>query len=397
MSDLGIQAPNYRRAQQRWPNAPTLLKCYDGLDNCYGGNGHGLVEHVKSFIETVCLTIMGELREPMPSSTPSTTDLLIAALGPLGLRNTRGASKLDKVLSGFNRLADAVTEMRNDHGPIAHGKDGFLDAVTTDHARAFLHTGDAIIGLLLTAFEGKQPDLTATREPYERFPHLNDRIDKAVSLQARIDEDGENPMVVFSVSSGSQNEPIELRVEPSRLLYGIDRAAYIEVLKTAEPSVGKKEETKEPPGGAMPLDDMGGVPRLGTTVLTEPLIIFVSTYNGIYATLRHGIKSFLIAEGLKKTNEKKGKNKIIDSLLATAEQNMGLDWKKRETLQARLRVAIKRVLVHFGLPTEKSEIISGHLIAWFRVQVRDGDLLRMAPPQATSKGTRTKGSEKAGR
>jgi hypothetical protein len=170
MADLDALAPNYRRAQQRWPGAPTLAKCHEALRSCFDSNAHGIVEHVKSFIESVCLTIMGELREPMPSSTPSTTDLLVAALSPLGLRNSKGASKLDKVLSGFNRLADALTEMRNDNGPLAHGKDGFLDALTTDHARAFLHAGDAILGVLLNALEGKQPDLTVTREPYESFP-----------------------------------------------------------------------------------------------------------------------------------------------------------------------------------------------------------------------------------
>ena len=98
----------------------------------------------------------------MPSAQPSTTDLLVAALDPLGLKNTRGATKLDKVLSGFNRLADAIGDMRNEAGPVAHGKDGFLDAIAADHARAFLHAGDAILGILLNAFEGKQPDLIAT-------------------------------------------------------------------------------------------------------------------------------------------------------------------------------------------------------------------------------------------
>jgi hypothetical protein len=136
MPDLDALAPNYRRAQQRWPEAPILAKCHEALKAAFDTNAHGLVEHVKSFIESVCLTIMSELREPMPSATPSTTDLLVAALNPLGLRNTRGASKLDKVLSGFNRLADALTEMRNDNGPVAHGKDAFLDALTVDYARA---------------------------------------------------------------------------------------------------------------------------------------------------------------------------------------------------------------------------------------------------------------------
>lgn len=168
MPDLDALAPNYLRAQQRWPDAPTLARCHGALSASFEADSHGLVEHVKSFIESVCLTILGEHGETMPSSTPSTTELLVAALAPLGLRNTRGASGLDSVLSGFNRLSDALTAMRNDNGPIAHGRDAFLDALTVDHARAFLHAGDAILGVLINAFEGKQPDLTFTREPYER-------------------------------------------------------------------------------------------------------------------------------------------------------------------------------------------------------------------------------------
>ena len=67
MPDLDALAPNYRRAQQRWPDAPTLAKCHESLGASFDTNAHGLVEHVKSFIESVCLTIMGEMREPMPS------------------------------------------------------------------------------------------------------------------------------------------------------------------------------------------------------------------------------------------------------------------------------------------------------------------------------------------
>jgi hypothetical protein len=205
MANFDALAPNYRRAQQRWPDAPMLAKCCEALNACFDGNAHGMVEQVKAFIESVCLTIMGEFREPMPSSTPSTTDLLVAALSPLGLRNSKGASKLDKILSGFNRLADALTEMRNENGPIAHGKDAFLDGLTADHARAFVHAGDAILGVLLSAFEGKQPDLSVTREPYESFPHLNDRIDRAVNVQARIDESSDRPIVRLEVTEAVLN------------------------------------------------------------------------------------------------------------------------------------------------------------------------------------------------
>jgi len=367
MPDLDALAPNYRRAQQRWPDAPTLAKCHEALRGCFDTNAHGLVEHVKSFIESVCLTIMGELREPMPSAAPSTTDLLVAALSPLGLRNTRGASKLDKVLSGFNRLADALTEMRNDNGPVAHGKDAFLDALTADHARAFLHAGDAILGVLLNALEGKQPDLTVTREPYESFPHLNERIDRAVSVEARIDEEGERPMVVFSVATGPRGEAIELRVEPSRLLYGIDRSAYIEVLRTADLVVAEAEEgegEEEAVATAEPVAPAG----LTAASVDVPLAELVPAYAGPLQALRPGVEDFLTAEGVDPAAAAEGGARLVDSLLATVEQNMGLDWKRREPLQARLKVACKRVLVRFGSTPDKAERVAERLVAWLRVQ-----------------------------
>jgi len=379
MPDLDALAPNYRRAQRRWPDAPTLAKCHETLTSCFDTNAHGLVEHVKSFIESVCLTIMGELREPMPSATPSTTDLLVAALNPLGLRNTRGASKLDKVLSGFNRLADALSEMRNDNGPVAHGKDAFLDALTADHARAFLHAGDAILGVLLNALEGKQPDLTVTREPYESFPHLNERIDRAVSVGARIDEDGERPMVVFSVATGPRGEAIELRVEPSRLLYGIDRSAYVEVLKTADLVVAEDEEGEDEEEAVAPAEPVASA-TLDAASVEVPLAELVPAYGGRLEALRQALSDFLTAEGVGPAAESEGGVRLTDSLLATVEQNMGLDWKRREALQARVKVACKRVLVQFGSDAAKAENVAERLVAWLLVQAPEvGSGIPQAP------------------
>jgi hypothetical protein len=369
MADLDAVATNYRRVLQRWPSAPTLTNCYEALSACFSGSTHGLVEHVKSFIESVCLTIMGELREPMPSSTPSTTDLLVAALGALGLRNTKGTSKLDKVLSGFNRLSDALAEMRNETGPVAHGKDGFLDSVTADHARAFLHAGDAILGVLLNAFEGKQPDLGVTREPYESFLHLNERIDRAVSVVARVDEDGERPVLVFSAATEPRGEAFELRVEPSRLLYGIDREAYIEVLKTAELVVAEAEDETEGLGEEVE------VPEPAEVTVTEaaagPVAILVSEYTRGLDPVRSALEAFLVAEGLKTDGARRDAHQLVDSLLSTAEHNMALDWKEREPIQARIKVACKRVLVAFGLEVGKADDVAGRLIAWLRVQADD--------------------------
>ena len=367
MADLDALAPNYRRAKERWPDAPTLSRSYEALTACFDGNAHGLVEHVKSFIESVCVTILGEFREPLPSSTPSTTDLLIAALRPLGLQNTRGASKLDKVLSGFNRLADALTEMRNDHGAVAHGKDAFLDAVTADHARAFLHAGDAILSILLNGLEGKEPDLIATREPYERFFHLNERIDRAVGVEARVDEDGGRPVIVLALAAGLMDEAIEIRVEPSRLLYGIDRSAYIEVLKTVNEVRAEAVDEAEEEAPSEEAEQ----PEVVTPPPAAPLVEVVPIYSGRLAVLRDALDGFLNAEGLQARDVPPGGAQLTDSLLATVDQNMGLDWKMREPLRARLKVVCKRVIVQFGFEAAKAEEVAERLVTWMRIQVPD--------------------------
>lgn len=371
MADLDLLAPNYRRASERWPDAPTLSRCHESLVACFAGNAHGQVEHVKAFIESVCLTILGEFHEPMPSATPSTTDLLVAALKPLGLQNTKGASKLDKVLSGFNRLADALTDMRNEHGPVAHGKDGFLDALATDHARTFVHTGDMILSVLLNALEGKEPDLTVTREPYERFPHLNERIDQAVGIEAHVDDDLDRPMVVIAVGTGPRDEAIEIRVEPSRLLYSIDRAAYIEVLKTADALAGEEEEEEDEEDDELAtIPEELTEPELIGTVQSAPSLV-VHDYSGRLAVLRTALRAFLTGEAWKSPEDAAESADLTESLLATMDQNMGLDWKQREVLQARLKVACRRVLMRFGSEAKKAEEVAEKLLTWARIQVPD--------------------------
>ncbi len=351
----------------RWPDAPTLAGCHKALDGCFAGDAHGMVEHIKSFIECACETIICEFRGSMLSSTPSTTELLVAALSALGLRNSRGASKLDKLLSGFNKLADALAEMRNEHGPVAHGKDAFLDAITTDHARAFLYAGDAILGVLLTALEGKEPDLMVTREPYERFEHLNQQIDRAISVDAWIDEDGDRPLAVFSVATGLRSEAIEIRVEPSKLLYGIDRAAYVEVLRTV--SLVTADSEKEESESETPIDV---VPQAFQTVVTSgPLVKRVARYSGPLEVLRRPLEAFLASESLGVAAETGEDAPLLDSLLATAEQNMGLDWKLQESLLARLKVACRRILVQFGTKSEKAEGVTERLVAWLLIQAPD--------------------------
>ena len=105
MTTLDTLAPNYLRAAQRWPGAATLANGYEALAACFRDSAHGLVEHVKSFVESVCLTIMVERSRPIILPRPNCSWRHSALLGV----KTRGVDKLDGVLSGFNKLSDALS------------------------------------------------------------------------------------------------------------------------------------------------------------------------------------------------------------------------------------------------------------------------------------------------
>ena len=58
MNDLDQIAPHFRRAQLRWSHAPNLKSHYEAIATTYGGSGFSLIEQIKSFVESVCLTII---------------------------------------------------------------------------------------------------------------------------------------------------------------------------------------------------------------------------------------------------------------------------------------------------------------------------------------------------
>ena len=60
MSFLTSGASNFKRAVDTWPDAQNLTAAYQALETCYENDSYGLVEHIKSFIEGVCVTIIEE-------------------------------------------------------------------------------------------------------------------------------------------------------------------------------------------------------------------------------------------------------------------------------------------------------------------------------------------------
>lgn len=359
MAELDQLAPNYRRARDRWPTAPTLCSGYEALVASYSGNQHGIIEHVKSYIECVCRTVLEEFKGTVEQQDPTTTQLLVASLKALGVANSRGASKLDSVLSAYNKLADALTEMRNAEGPVAHGRDGFLDSISADHSRAFVFAGDSILGVLLACIDGSEPDLSITREPYESFTHYNRAIDAALLVDAAVEASQDQAVFVLTFQVGSVSDPLELRVEPSRLLYGVDRQAYIEVLRsTAQTEL----ETTPAPEEVMLVPETVSSTSRGE----DSPVRVVEYYKGPLATSRAEVELVVHDSGIAESLSLPQRGQLVDSVLATAEHAMATDWAERESLTAGMRVGIRRVLRLFGADDRRAKHAAEEVVAIVR-------------------------------
>jgi hypothetical protein len=359
MEPFDAFVPQFRRAKERWPEAPTLATHYDAVVTSYGSSAYGIIASVKSFIECFCITILGEFGKSAPSDA-STTYLLGEALRTLGLDSGRGASKVGKLFSAHNRMADALNEMRNEHDPIAHGKDGFLDTLTTNECRAFLVTADTILALLLAAYEGTEPDLRYTREPYERFARFHDRVDRAVSIDADVDTDADVETLVVTLRTATLPEGVEIRLEPSKLLYAVDREMYVELLASA---LGLPQPLAEVAAAAPPAVE--GVPLQAATPVATTADV-VPTYDGALSSLKATLQEFLQTLGGLETAAATAGTTLRDSILATAERSMGLDWSSREPLQAAMKVALRRTLIKFGIEAARAEQTAERLVAWLK-------------------------------
>ena len=354
--------PYYKAAKDNWPSAINLDRLYSALELSYQNDSIGLIEHIKSFIESVCLTILTDYGETIENSTPTTTEILSNTLRTIGLDNTRGISKIDKVLSGYNKIAEGISEMRNETGILAHGKDGFIETLEKEHLRSFLFAGNSILCLLLAALEGKEPDIRYTREPYERFSRFNSLIDDTVSTRVSIDEDQKLILVDF-IHEKSDNI-IPLILEPSRVLYSIDREAYIEFMEiTRTTALDSKIEEKF----SVPYKRNDLEPSIDNKIQKGSTFSIYDEYTGVYAIYLQEFVRYLklIIKFKNETNY----IKLASSVFSLLEEYEFPEWKSRDVLKAKIITSIKRIIFHFDKELITAKEISEKIFFWLNTNV----------------------------
>lgn len=237
--------PGIREACTHWRDAPMLQQTFEAMERNLEQNNDACIDCAKTVVEVVCRVVVESFHTPQTplkptQETPSLSDWLTAAIRALKLGDIRD-EKFKKLVSSHHKLADALNELRNKAGPASHGKDPYLERLAEHHRRTAVLAADAIVAFLHKAYLDAQLDPISSREPWERFAEENALIDAHVGLAVDA-ENGDSPTLRFLLPGGDE---LPINIEVSRLLYLLDRDAYVEALNAAR---GAAAAVMEPVG-----------------------------------------------------------------------------------------------------------------------------------------------------
>lgn len=225
--------PGIREACSHWRDAPMLQHTFEALEASLANESDASIDAAKGIVECICRTVIDQLDNPTaplkPRDEAPITQWVSAAIRVLRPSDVRDRQFAD-LIRHQNGLAESLRVLRNDAGPLSHGKDGFIQALTSYHRRAAILAADAIVAFLHNAYLEAQLDPIRSREPWARFAEGNALIDAHVGLAVDA-EDGDSPTLRFLLTGG--DELATIKIEVSRLLYQLDRDAYVEALNAA--------------------------------------------------------------------------------------------------------------------------------------------------------------------
>ncbi|KHK61590.1 abortive infection family protein [Pseudomonas frederiksbergensis] len=239
-----------REACLYWRDAPMLQQTFEALERTLDQDNDACIDCAKSIVEVFCRIIVDELDSPTHPVKPKATapdfgEWVSSAVRVLKLGENQN-NKFLKLVSQHHKLTTALGDLRNESGPVSHGRDGFLAKLSIHHRRTAVLSADALVMFLHQAYLEAQRDPVNSREPWERFGEFNQLIDAHIGLELIMDDDG-NPEFRILLPG---NDSFPLNVSVSRLLYQLDRDAYIEALNAARDAPVTATEQNAEQGGA---------------------------------------------------------------------------------------------------------------------------------------------------
>lgn len=232
--------PGIKAFCSHWSHAPMLQQTFETLEREFADENDACIDAAKGFVECACRLLIQELDDPLnpidkwPDSPirnahPSFNNWVSAAFRLMAIVESRD-DPFSKVISQHYNLTEALGKFRDVAGTVSHGKEGLSNKLSAHHRRSALLAADAIVTFLHEAYLEREPDPVRTFEPYERFKVSNTIIDRHAALVSEDDEDS-NLRVRVLLPNGDE---ISLTIEPSQLLFGVDREAYKQALNACK-------------------------------------------------------------------------------------------------------------------------------------------------------------------
>ncbi|WP_201762993.1 abortive infection family protein [Burkholderia thailandensis] len=240
--------PGIREACTHWRGAMMLQHTFAALQASLESGSDASIDAAKGIVECVCRVIVDELDDRKSPLKPQKDDAPITEWVSIATRVLKLGDirhrKFADLIKHHNGLADSLRVLRNDGGPLSHGKDGFIQVLTVYHRRAAVLAADAVVAFLHQSYLNAQLDPLSSREPWERFAADNALIDEHIGLAVDA-EDDDSPTLRFLLPAG---DDLPLKIEVSRLLYQLDRDAYVEALNAARGAAATVGEPIEQQG-----------------------------------------------------------------------------------------------------------------------------------------------------
>jgi len=218
--------PGIKAFCAHWRHAPMLQQTFETLEREFADENDACIDAAKGFVECACRVLIEELDDPLSPQKPEAADTPLGHLVGVATRLLDLGAVRDRAFSDLirqhNKLTDTLRVLRNEAGTVSHGKDGFIAKLSIHHRRSAMLAADTIVTFLHEAYLEREPDPARTLEPYERFEAANALIDEFAAIRSEGSEDGVLN-VVIDLPGGDE---LPLVIEPSRLLFGVDRVAY---------------------------------------------------------------------------------------------------------------------------------------------------------------------------
>ena len=165
----------------------------------------------KSLIDTVCKTILEDRGVKLPGK-PESPHILKETLKALKLHHDdvdqteKTYESLKKTANGLQTALTGICELRNSHGLIGHGQDGYAASLENIQAQFVASAADAIVHILYRSHKGYGGNGGSTCVFYQDYEKENASIDE-------------------SYDDESMTEFVK-QFRPSDVLFKMDKDAY---------------------------------------------------------------------------------------------------------------------------------------------------------------------------